>query len=61
MPPNVLSNIPGGDARARESCGDDEDAQADFLVRIVPVVALYAGHSELSPAVEACVRVTQDI
>merc|ERR1712232_541658 len=40
-------------------CGTN-DAQADCFVRIVPVVALYAGRPELLERVEQAVRVTQD-
>jgi hypothetical protein len=40
-------------------CGTG-DAQADCFVRVVPVVALYAGHPEMLDKVEEVVRVTQD-
>jgi hypothetical protein len=40
-------------------CGTG-DAQADCFIRVVPVIALYAGHPDLLEKVEQVVRVTQD-
>lgn len=41
------------------NCGTD-DAQADCFIRVVPVVALYAGQLELLDRVEDAVRITQN-
>mmetsp|Transcript_85619 Transcript_85619/g.266230 ORF Transcript_85619/g.266230 Transcript_85619/m.266230 type:complete len:437 (+) Transcript_85619:104-1414(+) len=45
--------------RAWPKCGSN-DSQADCFVKIVPVVALYAGRDQLLEKVEAAIRVTQD-
>jgi len=52
-----LKNIKRG--RHYPNCGTD-DAQADCFVRIVPVVALYAGHPDLLEKVAQAVRLTQN-
>jgi len=52
-----LKNVKRG--RHFPECGTD-DAQADCFVRVVPVVALYAGHPAMLENVEAAVRLTQN-
>lgn len=45
--------------RAWPRCGSN-DAQADCFVKVVPVVALYAGTKQMLEMVEAAIRVTQN-
>jgi ADP-ribosylglycohydrolase len=52
-----LKNVKQG--RHYPDCGTG-DAQADCFVRIVPVVALYAGHPDLLEKVAEAVGITQD-
>jgi hypothetical protein len=52
-----LKNIRSG--RKFPKSGTD-DAQADCFLRVVPVIALYAGHPDMLHRVEEVVRVTQD-
>lgn len=52
-----LRNVKQGYHYPRSGTGD---AQADCFVRIVPVVALYAGHPDLLEKVAQVVRLTQD-
>ena len=40
--------------------GCDKDEQMDCVLRIVPVVALYAGRPDMLDRAEEVIRVTQD-